>query len=145
MIVRSHRSFDHRLEWTWARHPYGLDERCVQKSAMTTTHSLYELFEPLLRGVPVWILDDEEARDLAGFWDKVNALAITRLLVVPSALQVALEFPGFAAPSVRVLVLMGEYVHAKLAGRALASFPPDVPVFDLWQHRGEFRAALQPA
>jgi len=123
MIVRSHRSFYHRLQWTWERHPYDLDERCVQKSAMTTTHSLYELFEPLLRGVPVWILGDEEARDLAGFWDKVNALAITRLLVVPSALQVALEFPGFAAPSVRVLVLMGEYVHSRLVGRALQSFP----------------------
>lgn len=123
MIVRSHRSFYHRLEWTWRRHPFDAGDRCVQKSAMTTTHSLYEILEPMLRGVPVWILSDEQARDLAGFWDTVNALGITRLLVVPSALQVALEFPGFAAPSVRVLVLMGEYVHSRLAGRAIESFP----------------------
>jgi len=132
LIVRSHQSFYHRLEWTWERHPYGVDERCVQKSAMTTTHSLYELFEPLLQGVPVWILDDEEARDLAGFWDKVNTLGITRLLVVPSALQVALEFPGFAAPAVRVLVLMGEYVHPRLAGRALESFPTKTCLYSIY-------------
>ncbi len=132
LIVRSHRSFYHRLAWTWSQHPYGEGERCVQKSAMTTTHSLYELFEPLLRGVPVWILGDAEARDLRGFWDTVAALAITRLLVVPSALQAALDLPGFAAPSVRVLVLMGEYVHARLAERALAAFPAPACVVSIY-------------
>ena len=52
MIVRSHRSFFHRLNWTWDNHPYASGEGCCQKSYMTTTHAIYELFEPLLRGVP---------------------------------------------------------------------------------------------
>ena len=132
LIVRSHRSFYHRLCWTWTHHPYGPDERCVQKSTMTTTHSLYELFEPLLRGVPILVLGDPETRDLKGFWETINAWSITRLLVVPSALQVSLEFPGFAVPSMKVVVLMGEYVHQKLAGRAIEAFPAQTSIYSIY-------------
>ena len=132
LIVRSHRSFYHRLRWTWANHPYGPAERCVQKLTMTTTHAIYELFEPLLRGVPTLVLGDDESRDLPGFWATINAWSATRLLVVPSALQVSLDFPGFAVPTMKVVVLMGEYVHQKLAGRALEAFPQQTSVYSIY-------------
>jgi len=132
LIVRSHRSFYHRLCWTWANHPYGPDERCVQKSTMTTTHAIYELFEPLLRGVPTLVLGDSESRDLKGFWETINAWSITRLLVVPSALQVSMEFPGFAVPALKVVVLMGEYVHQRLAGRAIEVFPAHTSLYSIY-------------
>ena len=86
MIVRSHRSFLHRLQWTWEQHPYSADDVCVQKSFQATTHAVYELFEPLLRGVAVRIVPDESLRDLANFWDLLADEGATRLLVVPSML-----------------------------------------------------------
>jgi amino acid adenylation domain-containing protein len=132
MIARSHRSFYHRLRWTWRTHPYEPGERCVQKSTMTTTHHIYELFEPLLRGVPTWILGDPEARNLEQFWGTINGKAITRLLVVPSALQVSLEDPAFAVPSLKVLVLMGEYVHHRLAGRAIQALPERAALYSIY-------------
>lgn len=132
MIVRSHRSFFHRLCWTWGIHPYELGERCCQKSAMTTTHAIYELFEPLLRGIPVLIISDEETRDLAGFWDTIRAHSISRLLIVPSALQVSLDMPGFVAPTFKVVVLMGEYVHHRLAGRAIEAFSETTSVYSIY-------------
>lgn len=132
MIVRSHRSFFHRLQWTWNTHPYGADEVCCQKSYMTTTHAIYELFEPLLRGVPVHILSDREARTLPSFWEAVRQRRISRLLAVPSMLQAALDMPGFRAPDLRVLVLMGEYVHAALARRAVAAFPATTSVYSIY-------------
>jgi len=58
MIVRSHKSFLHRLQWTWEQHPYSADDVCVQKSSQATTHAVYELFEPLLRGISVRIVPD---------------------------------------------------------------------------------------
>lgn len=132
MIVRSHRSFFHRLRWTWNTHPYGTDEACCQKSYMTTTHAIYELFEPLLRGVPVHVLSDQEARTLPSFWEAVRQRRISRLLVVPSMLQAALDVPGFRAPDLRVLVLMGEYVPAALARRAIAAFPATTTVYSIY-------------
>ncbi len=132
MIVRSHRSFFHRLNWTWENWPYGDGEVCCQKSHMTTTHSIYELFEPLLRGVPVHIIPDEGVRNLEQFWDTIRAKRISRLLIVPSVLQASLDMPGFAAPPVKVVVLMGEYLHPKLAGRALGAFPPETKIFSIY-------------
>jgi len=132
MIVRSHRSFFHRLNWTWENWPYLQGEVCCQKAHMTTTHSIYELFEPLLRGVPVHILPDETVRDLERFWETIRDLGVSRLLIVPSVLQASLDMPGFTAPPVRVLVLMGEYLHPRLAGRALEAFPADTRIFSIY-------------
>lgn len=132
MIVRSHRSFFHRLLWTWENHPYADGEVCCQKAHMTTTHAIYELFEPLLRGIPVHILSDQDARALEAFWETVRSRAISRLLLVPSVLQASLDMPGFLAPPVKVVVLMGEYVLPQLAGRALDAFPTHTSIYSIY-------------
>jgi amino acid adenylation domain-containing protein len=132
MIVRSHRSFLHRLQWTWDQHPYSADDVCVQKSFQATTHAVYELFEPLLRGMAVRIVPDETLRDLASFWDSLTEESATRLLIVPSMLQASLDLPGFAPPPLRVLVLMGEHVPAALAARAAAAFPARTRILSIY-------------
>ncbi len=132
MIVRSHGSFLHRLQWTWTEHPFTADDVCVQKSFQATTHAVYELFEPLLRGVAVRIIPDEALRDLAGFWSLLAAERVTRLLIVPSMLQASLELPGFTPPPLRLLVLMGEHVPAALASRVAAAFPTTTRVVSIY-------------
>lgn len=132
LIVRSHRSFFHRLNWTWDNHPYTSGEECCQKSYMTTTHAIYELFEPLLRGLPVRIIADDEVRDLERFWDTIRTRGISRLLIVPSLLQASLDMPGFVAPAIKVVILMGEYVNPRLAERAIASFPRETRIISIY-------------
>ncbi len=132
MIVRSHRSFFHRLNWTWENWPYADDEVCCQKSHMTTTHAIYEFFEPLLSGISVHIIADETVRNLELFWETVRAKRISRLLIVPSMLQVSLDLPGFVAPPIKVVVLMGEYLHPRLAGRAVEAFPGQTKIFSIY-------------
>lgn len=132
MVVRSHRSFFHRLLWTWNTHPYEPGEVCCQKAYMTTTHAVYELFEPLLRGIPVCIIPDQQAKTLEPFWHVIRRQAISRLLLVPSVLQASLDMPGFAPPDIKVLVLMGEYVSARLAARAAAAFPLSTKIYSIY-------------
>jgi amino acid adenylation domain-containing protein len=132
MIARSHRSFFHRLEWTWSAHPYESGDVCCQKAHMTTTHAVYELFEPLLRGVPVRIVSDLEAKALDSFWETIRRHAVSRLLIVPSVLQASLDMPGFSPPPIKVLTLMGEYVHPALARRALAAFPATTRIHSIY-------------
>ena len=57
------------------------------------------------------IIADDEVRDLERFWDTIRTRGISRLLIVPSLLQASLDMPGFVAPPIKVVVLMGEYVH----------------------------------
>jgi len=132
MIVRSHRSFFHRLQWTWDQHPYERGEVCCQKSHMVTTHAVYELFEPLLRGIPVHVIADQQVKSLVPFWETIHTQAISRLLIVPSLLQASLDMPDFVAPPLKVLVLMGEYVSAKVASRTIAAFPEHTKVFSIY-------------
>lgn len=132
LIVRSHRSFFHRLSWTWARHPFTDGELGCQKAHMTTTHAVYELFEPLLAGAPVLLVPDDEARDLERFWRTVRDRGVSRLLVVPSALRASLDMPGFRAPRLEVVVLMGEYLPPDLAARAVEAFPEPTSLYSIY-------------
>jgi amino acid adenylation domain-containing protein len=132
MIVRSHRSFFHRLNWTLEQHPFVAEDVCCQKAHMTTTHAIYELFEPLLGGCEVVIIADEDVRDLERFWDIVRRNGVSRLLIVPSALQASLAIPGFSAPSLDVVVLMGEYVTTKLAEQAIKFFPEHTTLYSIY-------------
>lgn len=132
MIVRSHRSFFHRLSWTWTQQPFLPGEVGCHKAHTTTTHGLYELFEPLLRGVPVVILPDREVRDLEQFWSIVNSRSVTRLLIVPSAMKASLDMPGFTPPALRVVVLMGEHLQSTLAQRMVDAFPATTRLYSIY-------------
>ncbi|MGE0581054.1 MAG: AMP-binding protein [Steroidobacteraceae bacterium] len=132
MIVRSHRSFFHRLAWTWTTHPFMPGEVGCHKAHTTTTHGLYELFEPLLRGVPVLIVPDAQVRDLEQFWWIVKSQSVTRLLIVPSAMKASLDMPGFTPPPLRVVVLMGEHLQSGLAQRIVAAFPAATRLYSIY-------------
>ena len=132
LIVRTHGSFRHRLDWTHRQHPFQDGEVGCQKAHVATTHAIYELFEPLLQGAPVVVLADAEVRSLERFWTCVRERGITRLLLVPSALRASLDMPGFDPPPLRVLVLMGEHVPSSLAGRALDAFPAETALYSIY-------------
>lgn len=132
MIVRSHRSFQHRLAWTWAQHPFAADDVGCHKAHTTTTHGIYELFEPLLRGAPTVIAADPQVRDLEQFWMLVRSHKVTRLLIVPSAMQASLDLPGFQPPPVKVVVLMGEHLAAGLARRIVEAFPQHTHLYSIY-------------
>jgi len=132
MIVRSHRSFYHRLAWTWERLPFEAGEVGCHKAHTTTTHGIYELFEPLLRGVPTVIIADPQVRDLEQFWTLVRSHGVTRLLIVPSAMQASLDLPGFQPPPLKVVVLMGEHLPSRLARRIVEAFPQQTRLYSIY-------------
>jgi amino acid adenylation domain-containing protein len=132
MIVRSHASFFHRLHWTWRELPFDSGEVGCQKAHLTTTHSIYELFEPLLTGIPAVIVPDRDARNLSVFWRTLRDAKVSRLLMVPSALRATLDMPGFVPPPLEVLTIMGEYLHPDLADRILEAFPEQTKIFSIY-------------
>src|SRR6185503_20871577 len=103
-----------------------------QKSHATTTHAIYELFEPLLAGAPTLVLPDDEARDLERFWETLRSRGVTRLLIVPSALRASLDLPDFRPPELAVVILMGEYVPPALVERTAAAFPRATRLYSIY-------------
>lgn len=124
LIQRSERSFAHRIEWTWAKLPFKNGECSVQKSHMATTHSLYELLEPLLAGATVALLPDVGTVGVDAFWALVAECRARRLLLVPSLLATSLGSCASLIPrSLEVVQITGEPPQPDACARLLKLLP----------------------
>mgnify|MGYP002630601849 CR=1 FL=1 len=109
LIRRTQASFFHRLRWTWSALPYKPGEVCVQKSTSTTTHSLYELLEPVLGGLGCHVLPEVGQMGGTGaFCALLERLQVSRLLVVPTLLNAIFAADLKLPRALKIVVLMGE-------------------------------------
>jgi amino acid adenylation domain-containing protein len=101
-----------------------------------------QLFPPLLRGEPVWVLPEETVADPAALLDAISTHERTSFGGVPSLWSAMLELvrSGEAAKpeGLRAVLLGGEALSAELAERTFAAFP-DVA---LWNHYGPTEATV---
>ncbi|MBL8058158.1 MAG: AMP-binding protein, partial [Anaerolineales bacterium] len=90
-VVGPHRAALNRFAWMWERYPFSpLDVAC-QKTALSFVDSIWELFGPLLRGVPTVVIPEAVVKDPARLVAALAAERVTRLVLVPSLLQTLLE------------------------------------------------------
>lgn len=80
-----------RLIWMWKNYPYTANEVCCQKTSMNFVDSICEILSPLLKGVPLLIIPDEELKNLSEFINILNEYKVTRITLVPSLLKILLE------------------------------------------------------
>jgi len=117
-VVSSHRASINRFAWMWRAYPFVESEVCCQKTSLSFVDSIWEIFGPLLQGVPLVIIRDDVVKDPQRF---VNALAtnnVTRLVLVPSLLRVILELNEDLAQqlgNLRICVCSGETLPVELA------------------------------
>lgn len=117
-VVSSHRASINRFAWMWRAYPFVPSEVCCQKTSLSFVDSIWEIFGPLLQGVPLVIIPDDVVKDPQRF---INALAtnnVTRLVLVPSLLRVMLELNEDLAQQLgklRICVCSGETLPVELA------------------------------
>jgi amino acid adenylation domain-containing protein len=80
-----------RLTWMWRTQPFTADEVCAQKTALSFVDSVWEIFGPLLQGVPSIILPDLLVKDVPRLIEALARHEVTRLVLVPSLLRALLE------------------------------------------------------
>ena len=66
-------------------------EACCHKTALGFVNFVWEIFGPLLAGVPAVIVPDEFLLDPVGFVDLLAKHAVTRVVLVPSLLRALLD------------------------------------------------------
>jgi non-ribosomal peptide synthetase component F len=94
-VVGLHGATVNRLKWMYRRCPFAADEVCCQKTPLSFVDSIWEIFGPLLHGVPLVILRDEVVKDVNHFIGALRDARVTRLVLVPSLLRAMLE-TGYA-------------------------------------------------
>ena len=75
----------------WRTFPFVPGEVCCQKTSLSFGDSIWEIFGPLLRGVPLVIIPDEAAKDPQQLVELLATHSVTRIVLVPSLLRVLLE------------------------------------------------------
>jgi amino acid adenylation domain-containing protein len=89
-VVGLHGATVNRIEWMYRRYPFAPGEVCCQKTSLSFVDSIWEIFGPLLNGVPLVIFAEDVVKDVDRFVDALDTSSVTRLVLVPSLLRAML-------------------------------------------------------
>ena len=112
-----------RFRWMWELYPFSEGEVHAQKTSLNFLDSLWEIFGPLLQGVPIAILDDDTVKDPRRLVRALDEQGVTRLVLVPSLLRVLVDEPGPLLPKLRICVTSGEALPFELWQRFRERMP----------------------
>jgi len=90
-VIGLHRGAINRFTWMWKKYPFTVDEVCCQKTAMGFVDSVWEIFGPLLQGIPSIIIPDDIVRDPLRLVQCLSKYQVTRIVLVPSILKMLLN------------------------------------------------------
>jgi amino acid adenylation domain-containing protein len=116
--VSPHQASLNRFAWMWKAYPFAAGEICCQKTSLSFGDSIWEIFGPLLQGIPFVIIPDDVVKDPHRLVERLNASGITRFVLVPSLLRVILEQErdlGRKLPLLKYWTCSGEALPVDLA------------------------------
>jgi amino acid adenylation domain-containing protein len=115
-----------RMRWMWERYPFGAGEVCCQKTNVGFVDSVWEIFGPLLAGVPSVIVGQETVLDPEELLRTLAEQHVTRMVLVPSLLRAVLEHApdlGERVPELKLWSCSGEVLTWELARRFQKAHP----------------------
>ncbi|HEY6376501.1 MAG TPA: amino acid adenylation domain-containing protein [Edaphobacter sp.] len=125
-VEGTHRASMNRFSWMWGRYPFLDGEICCQKTFLGFVDSIWEIFGPLLQGVPSVILPDEALIDPAQLVQLLSEYEVSRIVLVPSLLRALLEGVDEIQnrlPKLRLWTCSGEVLPTELADRLSEVLP----------------------
>jgi amino acid adenylation domain-containing protein len=117
-VVSSHAASLNRFAWMWRQYPFTAGEVCCQKTSLSFVDSIWEIFGPLLQGVPLVIIPTDVVADALRFVAVLSANKVTRLVLVPSLLRAMIDDVADLARQLTDLqycVCSGETLPSELA------------------------------
>jgi len=125
-VKGTHRGAINRFQWMWERYPFQAGEVCCQKTNLGFLDSLWEIFGPLLAGIPSVILGTEVVRDPEELLQNLAGEGVTRIVLVPTLLRALLDHaPNLQerVPRLKLWSCSGEALSGELARRFRQGFP----------------------
>ncbi|GGR20807.1 non-ribosomal peptide synthetase [Deinococcus ruber] len=124
-VLGVHRGVVHRLRWMWETYPFSQGEVCCQKTSLGFVDSVWEVFGPLLAGIPLIIVPDEVVRDPPALLELLGREEVTRIVLVPSLLRALLNTgpTQHQLPRLMLWSSSGETLTADLASQFYRNFP----------------------
>ena len=121
-----HRGAVNRFHWMWQNYPFIEREICCHKTSLNFVDSVWEIFGPLLQGVPTVIVPDSVLKDPQELVAALASNNVTRLVLVPSLLRILLETCSdlqLQLPQLKLWVSSGEPLLIDLLQQFRQSLP----------------------
>jgi amino acid adenylation domain-containing protein len=125
-VEGTHRAAINRFAWMWKKYPFEAGEVCCQKTNLGFVDSIWEIFGPLLAGVPSVIVPEEAVRDPELLVEELGREHVTRIVLVPSLMRALLEYePNLQArlPELKLWTCSGEILPVELARKFREAVP----------------------
>ncbi|MCW5298887.1 amino acid adenylation domain-containing protein [Herbaspirillum lusitanum] len=125
-VMGLHQGAVNRIAWMLERYPFEPLDRYCQKTTPTFVDFVWELFGPLLGGVPSVILSAAQVRDPRALASAMQQFGVTRLTLVPSLLKSLLDHVadvGHVLAGLRHCICSSEAFPGDLARRFLRLLP----------------------
>jgi amino acid adenylation domain-containing protein len=119
-VMGLHRGAINRFGWMWSAYPFATDEVCCQKTSLNFGDSIWEIFGPLLQGIPIIIIPEDDVKDARALVKTIGGQGVTRLVLVPSLLRAILDTHDdlrTLLPGLRICVASGEALPIELVHR----------------------------
>lgn len=116
-VVGHHRGAINRFNWMWREYPFQEGEVCCQKTTLNFVDSVWEIWGPLLKGVPTVLIPDEAVADPRQLVPFLAENDVSRMVLVPSLLKTMLEvYPdlGDHLPKLNLWTTSGETLSFNL-------------------------------
>ncbi|MEA5602478.1 amino acid adenylation domain-containing protein [Nostoc sp. UHCC 0252] len=117
-VLGTHRGTINGLHWLWKTYPFTPGEICCQKTAISFVDSIWEIFAPLLKGIPLVIINDVTVIDPQLFIETLAHHKVTRIILVPSLLRLLLDNYSHLTnklSELKLWITSGEALSIKLA------------------------------
>lgn len=130
----THEAVSKRLSWEMEQYPLGKDDVACLKSSVSYADFFYEVFVPLLSGVPLLLLGHSPALDVQYLMQQIEKYKVTKLVSVPSLLKamhrVSDGFKG-RLQCLRFIRTSGEPMPTELA-EAIVNAIPNVTLYSVY-------------
>ncbi|WP_202703498.1 aminotransferase class V-fold PLP-dependent enzyme [Flavobacterium sp. UGB4466] len=102
ILIKSE-SVCNRLYWMWNNYPFQETEICCAKTSISFVDHIWELYGPLLKGIPSAFFKKSEILDIRGFIKSLQENKVTRIVLVPSLLRALLAHPALCKEELKLL------------------------------------------
>ena len=133
-VLGLHRGAVNRFHWMWHTYPFKSHEVCCQKTSLSFVDCVWEIFGPLLQGIPTVIIPDEAVKDPQLLVQNIASEGVTRIVLVPSLLRVILDAFDDLQSQIGHLstwITSGETISEELVQRFKESMP-DATLLNLY-------------
>ncbi|KYC36587.1 non-ribosomal peptide synthetase [Scytonema hofmannii PCC 7110] len=125
-VLGTHRGTVNGLHWLWKTYPFIQNEVCCQKTAISFVDSVWEIFAPLLQGIPTVIIPDTIVKDPQLFIETLAKHKVTRIILVPSLLRLLLDSYSYLTKNLshlKLWITSGEALSVSLTQTFLQLMP----------------------